>query len=313
MRGTLLDIVGPLCFHRIIPAHAGNSLPSVPAFGSHADHPRACGELPVTLNADPENGGSSPRMRGTLILQLLYKCCYRIIPAHAGNSRIPSRWFTRTADHPRACGELLRPGMAPGWLAGSSPRMRGTPLATREQGSRLRIIPAHAGNSSSRILRMSVSSDHPRACGELPYRVGERGEEIGSSPRMRGTRGEHHPVLVLDRIIPAHAGNSYPTLVFLSRRSDHPRACGELRYLAASASALAGSSPRMRGTPGPELPQDLVGRIIPAHAGNSLPVMALSPVLPDHPRACGELARRCGRSSGRNGSSPRMRGTPFRS
>ena len=173
-------------------------------------------------------------MRGTLILQLLYKCCYRIIPAHAGNSRIPSRWFTRTADHPRACGELLRPGMAPGWLAGSSP--------------------AHAGNSS-RDTRTGISStgSSPRMRGTPRTRIGERGErQIGSSPRMRGTRGEHHPVSVV-------------------LRSDHPRACGELLPHPRVSQPPFGSSPRMRGTPIPRGFRFGVGRIIPAHAGNSWP------------------------------------------
>ena len=72
------------------------------------------------------DGGSSPRMRGTL-----YYCRYRgslrgIIPAYAGNTdpNTVSGYVAR--DHPRVCGEHDLLVEVDGVLPGSSPRMRGT-------------------------------------------------------------------------------------------------------------------------------------------------------------------------------------------
>ena len=50
-----------------------------------------------------------------------------------------------------------------------------------------RFIPAHAGNSTLRIIRRREHTVHPRACGEqADERTAETGVR-GSSPRMRGT------------------------------------------------------------------------------------------------------------------------------
>ena len=69
----------------------------------------------------------------------------------------------------------------------------------------------------------------------------------------------------------------------------------------------------MRGSHGPDRRDDLVGGIIPAHAGLTRKSMPSSSPVGDHPRACGahpcfKLARKAER-----GSSPRMRGSPFQS
>ena len=51
----------------IIPAHAGNTIPTSPFRCSCRDHPRACGEHIKTLYDAVARPGSSPRMRGTPI------------------------------------------------------------------------------------------------------------------------------------------------------------------------------------------------------------------------------------------------------
>ena len=146
---------------------------------------------------------------------------------------------------------------------------------------------------------------------------------------MRGTQPARIETLSRERIIPAHAGNSWapvapetastdhpragnsPRSASTGRHvPDHPRACGELGSPSAKDLSNAGSSPRMRGTR--LKPNDLhrLFRIIPAHAGNSEPPSIFQSLSPDHPRACGELfAVTISWFSGA-GSSPRMRGTP---
>ena len=49
---------------------------------------------------------------------------------------------------------------------GSSPRMRGAPLASGIVAMKARIIPAHAGSTSALSVRRINSKDHPRVCGE---------------------------------------------------------------------------------------------------------------------------------------------------
>ena len=93
---------------RFIPARAGNSVSQVSYVDLSAVHPRACGEQgfcePVVEIAD----GSSPRVRGTVSLDLLSLCLGRFIPARAGNRSFAPRAWRRRSVHPRACGEQCR-------------------------------------------------------------------------------------------------------------------------------------------------------------------------------------------------------------
>ena len=74
---------------------------------------------------------------------------------------------------------------------------------------------------------------------------------------------------------------------------------------------LSGSSPRMRGTPSRRRTAVPFFRIIPAYAGNTRPNRPARPNLGDHPRVCGEHALVAVLFSFAQGSSPRMRGTPW--
>ena len=150
----------------------------------------------------------SPRVRGTQPAPSAEFRPRRFIPACAGNS---ARWRLRRGPapvHPRVCGELSRSLAWRRVSAGSSPRVRGTPLRGRASAEVRRFIPACAGNSKagqavgesttvhprvcgnsfSRTVPVSVESVHPRVCGEL-VRVGAR-HRLGH------------------RFIPACAGNS---------------------------------------------------------------------------------------------------------
>ena len=127
---------------------------------------------------------------------------------------------------------------------------------------------------------------------------------------MRGTPGLDWCPGDVDRIIPAHAGNSCSKRGSSSRLTDHPRACGELAESVRHYTPSSGSSPRMRGTltmsvcdrygmtdssprmRGTRWHTEIVicrPRIIPAHAGNSKAYRLHVEPIPDHPRACGEL------------------------
>ena len=70
----------------IIPADAGSTkLPPMQVI-INKDHPRGCGEHTEMLNAINWQKGSSPRMRGALMLSQQFVVVVRIIPADAGST-----------------------------------------------------------------------------------------------------------------------------------------------------------------------------------------------------------------------------------
>ena len=73
------------------------------------DHPRVCGEkVRITVN-DLMSIGSPPRVRGKVRLFLGGNLLPGITPACAGKSLYSPDLFFRFKDHPRVCGEKLRP------------------------------------------------------------------------------------------------------------------------------------------------------------------------------------------------------------
>ena len=68
MRGTLGEIRINDVGGGIIPAYAGNTLCVCVFFGVLWDHPRVCGEHRHQIRLAGFAAGSSPRMRGTLVL-----------------------------------------------------------------------------------------------------------------------------------------------------------------------------------------------------------------------------------------------------
>ena len=153
---------------------------------------------------------------------------------------------------------------------GSSPRMRGT-LCHNHGGSGCQgIIPADAGNTKRLSVRLCLTEDHPRGCGEHTFITSARYMSRGSSPRMRGT-----PPIIIGYgshggIIPADAGNTSNSRAKLWPKRDHPRGCGEHGMQSLAHSQDAGSSPRMRGTQKLPTLTGTIIRIIPADAGNTM-------------------------------------------
>ena len=232
-----------------------------------------------------------------------------IIPAYAGNT-VPLRSIHSAYwDHPRICGEHLRGLHACMSEQGSSPHMRGTLLAHGVECAITGIIPAYAGNTFIPRSINIFSQDHPRICGEHCERTNASSLSTGSSPHMRGTHCKKSYYRGGKGIIPAYAGNTYPSAGIRSYTWDHPRICGEHSSVSGPSGNPLGSSPHMRGTrPNCRLRRSSSG-IIPAYAGNT---SALSPSgnrYRDHPRICGEHFQDFTAPSPSGGSSPHMRGT----
>ncbi len=188
--------------------------------------------------------------------------------------------------------------------------MRGTRPRTDYPPPRGRLIPAYAGNTPGLPAPRWTRQAHPRVCGEHEMTAIEYTSNIGSSPRMRGTRpgstpGGHDPGL-----IPAYAGNTVRRSPTTSVTPAHPRVCGEHSLPGSRRLRSAGSSPRMRGTQVSTRSADEVRGLIPAYAGNTPGPYSNSTRPAAHPRVCGEHSSAAGVSSSGSGSSPRMRGTP---
>ena len=166
MRGTLRTGKRRHVTGGIIPAYAGNTNASLASMLSARDHPRVCGDHFSPTVGESTKMGSSPRMRGTLILRHHGKANSGIIPAYAGNTRAETTSDYYNWDHPRVCGEHAAVLMLRMVCLGSSPRMRGTPRIHHIGALRGGIIPAYAGNTCVQSTPPPVSRDHPRVCGE---------------------------------------------------------------------------------------------------------------------------------------------------
>ncbi len=110
--------------------------------------------------------GSSPRVRGTLLIfkpQLVY---FRFIPACAGNTCINAVMPFPASVHPRVCGEHHSCKASLRGYDGSSPRVRGTLFNDCMCMIQSRFIPACAGNTKTEYSFLKEQTVHPRVCGE---------------------------------------------------------------------------------------------------------------------------------------------------
>jgi len=146
LRGAAISFNGQPSFLRITPAPAGSSLGRRRPLSGSKDHPRACGEQLSIFNAGDK--------------------VVRITPAPAGSSCSKTAFCCGVRDHPRACGEQKKNVLTMNCVKGSPPRLRGAVPGLFPHGLPFRITPAPAGSRSFYFQTITISQDHPRACGE---------------------------------------------------------------------------------------------------------------------------------------------------
>ena len=152
-------------------------------------------------------------------------------------------------------------------LTGSPPPMRGKAVSSFDCRFCAGITPAYAGKRRSACVKMSLSQDHPRLCGEKQSGCRYTTHQQGSPPPMRGK-----VIFCIDkslyvRITPAYAGKSRVAYPVHSNRRDHPRLCGEKvqrHYLVVT---IQGSPPPMRGKGEDRRSSATDNGITPAYAG----------------------------------------------
>ena len=194
-------------------------------------------------------------------------------------------------DHPRSRGVYGRFTMGQTLWLGSSPLARGLRHGPRPVRGDVRIIPARAGFTGSRLPLTGTYRDHPRSRGVYDA------EHIISSPPPR--------------IIPARAGFTPAAHAPVRGSQDHPRSRGVYKPGGAGTLAWFGSSPLARGLP-------VASTSRPSRRGSSPLARGLPPRRPDEPRQAQDHPRSRGvyQSSGSTmisfgGSSPLARGLPL--
>ena len=147
---------GKLCLGRpahaligLIPAHAGKTGILGRGRITLRAHPRSRGENSQRSSFLCFGAGSSPLTRGKR--DMLWQQAGRtgLIPAHAGKTKGKAIVSFDPGAHPRSRGENRRERFERGHEMGSSPLTRGKLAVLVGQWIRRRLIPAHAGKTSS--------------------------------------------------------------------------------------------------------------------------------------------------------------------
>ena len=232
--------------------------------------------------------GSSPLTRGKHLTALLPDRRDRLIPAHAGKTGVRERDGHGGPAHPRSRGENEPISSIEVPAIGSSPLTRGKPrLKTSTRGQR-RLIPAHAGKTTTDAERKYAARAHPRSRGENLTVGAHSWPPCGSSPLTRGKPSPCRRGGLRPRLIPAHAGKT--------PRGARCRLCAR------------GSSPLTRGKRLKAKDVAGPGGLIPAHAGKTAGPSATSHPIPAHPRSRGENVNTITAARAIEGSSPLTRG-----
>ena len=251
-------------------------------------HPRSRGENRKCGFAESRGGGSSPLTRGKLIPGGLDRVVEGLIPAHAGKTGLSPTPHPAHAAHPRSRGENATPHKAQVTMRGSSPLTRGKQSIDKMVSTSGRLIPAHAGKTLRSWSRGRPRGAHPRSRGEnqLVFFVGPL--DLGSSPLTRGKRLCELRISVDAGLIPAHAGKTGCRRCLPTGHRAHPRSRGENGRSAAADFHTNGSSPLTRGKHQRRICGPPCLRLIPAHAGKTVPSLQSVFQSGAHPRSRGE-------------------------
>ena len=214
--------------------------------------------------------------------------------------------------HPRSRGENLDPNAGDSALSGSSPLTRGKPNSSSPFTALLRLIPAHAGKTTTNTRIRKTLRAHPRSRGENLKVLQQPTVGQGSSPLTRGKPQGTAAAYSRTGLIPAHAGKTFPPGGGRMMSEAHPRSRGENHAPGTSVPMQVGSSPLTRGKLAARRASPRHIRLIPAHAGKT-PVFALHlHVRWAHPRSRGENRSAKSLTLRDEGSSPLTRGKRFR-
>ena len=153
---------------------------------------------------------------------------------------------------------------------------------------------------------------YPRWRGEHVHTQTITESQNGLSPLARGTPEEARERLQATRFIPAGAGNTFLSALFITLSTVYPRWRGEHSRQHVVRNHDSGLSPLARGTRLTDMIGPRQRRFIPAGAGNTNLQLGKNGFCAVYPRWRGEHRPRTGRRPGSCGLSPLARGTRCR-
>jgi hypothetical protein len=174
----------------------------------------------------------------------------------------------RARTTPRVCGDDVR-GNAAGAAGGGT-------------------TPACAGTTVGSVNRSTISTDHPRVCGDDTLATSWQQYVNGPPPRVRGRPCPSRIRQRLIRTTPACARTTPSLSSSLPSWPDHPRVCGDDAATWAAGQQVRGPPPRVRGRRRTYLSLPSVPRTTPACAGTTSSRSCGIGSTADHPRVCGD-------------------------
>ena len=130
--------------------------------------------------------GSSPRVWGQEVFDVIDELMDGIIPTRVGTSETHKSERLERRDHPHACGDKLETLSRRACISGSSPRVWGQAELAKSANSTNRIIPTRVGTSLFTPKNTRLWKDHPHACGDKGVKNMKPMQYSGSSPRVWG-------------------------------------------------------------------------------------------------------------------------------
>ena len=150
----------------LIPAHAGKTYSAHASLKPRPAHPRSRGENKLWWPSPTALAGSSPLTRGKRDGEHFGLPFGRLIPAHAGKTRVGRGCRVGVGAHPRSRGENPMIHIMSTGEYGSSPLTRGKRVRRGRSACCRGLIPAHAGKTENPPLDSANPQAHPRSRGE---------------------------------------------------------------------------------------------------------------------------------------------------
>ncbi len=206
-------------------------------------------------------------MRGNLREKARMPAPCGSIPACAGEPESGDQGRYAEEVYPRVCGGTRERRSGPLCRGGLSPRVRGNRHSSGMRWPVSRSIPACAGEPRGGRAVRRDDQVYPRVCGGTRWASSFCCVYDGLSPRVRGNPPAAIKETWRKRSIPACAGEPPVRVKAHSGQRVYPRVCGGTATRHDTMTDTRGLSPRVRGNRARALPAHVMGRSIPACAG----------------------------------------------
>ncbi len=234
------------------------------------------------------------------------------IPACAGEPITRATSVTTTGVYPCVCGGTWVLTYRITYAIGLSPRVRGNPITARNSRDFFRSIPACAGEPVAGLVFVVYAGVYPRVCGGTIHARSRASYHSGLSPRVRGNHYRASQSFLINRSIPACAGEPGFHCSILSFLPVYPRVCGGTDSEPKEISWEEGLSPHVRGNLRRGEGWSGGERSIPACAGEPGGADYVDGQYPVYPRVCGGTTFASMVLPNPPGLSPRVRGNLLR-